>query len=121
MDVVGLEQYIEQEKLAVLIKPITLKSFKREAMSAIYTQSLQQYYKLKSTCQAHKIELYEDDIRPVDRYLMERYVKGGVKFAGIPIQKQGYLHYTQAKLTHDDVEPQPMSILSIDIECNEMK
>lgn len=119
VDVVGLEQYIEQEKLEVLIKPITLKSFKREAMSAIYTQSLQQYYKLKSTCQAHKIELYEDDIRPVDRYLMERYVKGGVKFAGIPIQKQGYLHYTQAKLTHDDVEPQPMSILSIDIECNE--
>ena len=114
-----LHQLLQREGLQAEIKNVELKSFKREPMSAVYTVSLNHYYKLKTLCQASNVELFEDDIRPVDRYLMERFIKGGVRFVGEPTQRNGYIHYQNGKMAAQLITPQPFSLLSIDIECNE--
>lgn len=59
--------------------------------------------------------LLESDIKPADRYLMERFVTAGFKATGTLIQRDGYLEMPTPKLATDDYLP-ALTALSLDIE-----
>ena len=118
-DVDSVVTLAHNQALPITSKPLDLKSFDSEPMAALYAPNLATYYKIKPLCESLSVEIFEEDIRPVDRYLMERFVKGSVKFVGQQVQGRRFNHFQNVKLTASDYTPRPMSLLSIDIECNE--
>ena len=59
---------------AVSIKPLDLKSFRFELMSGVYFDSQQKLYRARDLLKQNDLPCYESDIRPADRYLMERFI-----------------------------------------------
>jgi DNA polymerase-2 len=66
------------------VRPLPLRDFRRRAVSGLYTQHYRQLLKLEKTLRQHGIDVYEADIRPPERYLMERFITAPVSFAGEP-------------------------------------
>ena len=63
------------------------------------------------------IKVFEADIRPTDRYLMERFVKGSLCIEGEPISKKGFQEYHDPKMTFADYQPE-LHVVSLDIETS---
>ncbi len=100
------------------IKPVALKSFMQEQVVSCYFSSLKHYYNAVKRLKAQHIKVYEDDIRPIDRFLMERFIKGSVWAQGRQIKSQPYPVLMDTKFKkNSDFTPQ-FSCLSLDIECN---
>lgn len=98
------------------VKPLDLKTFKGTAVSAIYTATTSDAYHLQDSLRRANIEVLEADIRPHDRYLMERFAYGSVAFTGERVQRKGYLEYKNAKLKSAGYQAS-LSAVSLDIEC----
>ncbi len=62
----------------VTIKPLQLKDFNHKAVSAVYFNSQQVLYQARERLQQYELQHYEADIRPVERYLTERFLTGPV-------------------------------------------
>jgi DNA polymerase-2 len=56
------------------IKPLQLLSFRYEPMSGVYFDSQQKLYRARDLLKQNNLSCYESDIRPADRYLMERFI-----------------------------------------------
>lgn len=114
-----LARLVQQQQIIVEIQPLPLVSFSNEPMSALYCQSLKHYQQLRQIAQMHQVELFEQDIKPVDRYLMERYIQGGLSYIGqAKPSPSGFASISQAKIKSADCTTS-LSHLSIDIECDE--
>ncbi|WP_244951676.1 DNA polymerase II [Pseudoalteromonas luteoviolacea] len=96
---------------------LSLKHFDQSPVTGVYFSQLSGFYRAKEALNS-RLSIYEEDIRHADRYLMERYIKGGVWVTGISSQKAGYLELNEAKLKAcDDFTPH-FKRLSFDIECS---
>jgi DNA polymerase-2 len=60
------------------IKPLDLQSFRFEPMSGVYFDSQQKLYRARDLLKQNNLSCYESDIRPADRYLMERFITAPV-------------------------------------------
>jgi len=61
------------------------------------------------------IPLHESDVKPADRYLMERFVHAGFRARGPILQRDGFLEILNPQLKPSDFEPS-LRALSLDIE-----
>lgn len=115
-------------------KPLGLQTFAAEPVHGIYFKTLSNFYKARDALKSNGIKCYEDDIRPEDRYLMERFITGSLMFNANQMQKTScvyanhnnvnnqasnhyYLSFTQVKSKRASYQPH-LSMLSIDIECS---
>ena len=96
---------------------LPLTSFQNEPMHALYCRSLRDYQNLKKLADAQHIELFEHDIKPVDRYLMERFIQGGLVYTGQSTSNSTN-KLTSAKIKTGEYKTS-LTHLSIDIECDE--
>ncbi len=99
-------------------KPLELKDFQQNAVVACYSEN--QYLKTQTLTllTSNDIETIESDVRLADRYLMERFIQGGIEFTGYRTAKNGYTQITQAKCRKGTYHPN-LSYVSLDIECSE--
>ena len=121
-DVTSLTERIKLQKINADFKSISLTSFNREPCFAIYSQSLKDYYAMRRLAKAFDIELLEDDIKPVDRYLMERFIKNGLMFQGQLGQPYSpkYLSVEKCQIKSEKLATAiATSFASVDIECDE--
>lgn len=110
------------------LKVLTLQTFNQKPVVGLYFSSMRMFYLAREALNNESIKCYEDDIRPDDRYLMERFITAS---AEIKIEKTlNYQRYYQtskfpiyqcdkarsisAKQTLDKIS---LSMVSIDIEC----
>ncbi|AOM42284.1 DNA polymerase II [Xenorhabdus hominickii] len=70
---------IDQERNCEL-KPLPLKDFNRQTVIALYCLQYRQLQHLEKTLKEQGIPLYETDIRPPDRFMMERFITAPVWF-----------------------------------------
>lgn len=105
-------------QLSLQIKPVNLKTFEQCQILACYSENNHSSFQAKQCLNQHDIVTLEDDIRLTDRYLMERFIRGGVQFIGQVTQKTHYQSIAQAKCKPSDYKPN-LSIVSLDIECSE--
>lgn len=56
------------------LAPLRLKTLANEPVLALYCKKLRRYHEAIKRLQSAKIALMEEDIRPCDRYLMERFI-----------------------------------------------
>ncbi|WP_346776926.1 DNA polymerase II [Thalassotalea sp. G2M2-11] len=62
------------------IVPLSLITFKQQAVSGVYFSSMRAFYRAKEVLAQQNIKCYEDDIRPEERFLMERFVTASAEF-----------------------------------------
>jgi DNA polymerase-2 len=98
-------------------KPLPLKSFDQQPVAALYFDSMHGFYNAKELLQAAHITVLESDFRLQERFLMERFIYGGIEFIGKAKARTDYTEYSEVKVRPCDYNPQ-LSILSIDIECS---
>ena len=116
-DLAQAKSLINEHGLQCDIKSLSLKHFDGEPVAACYFSSNQHLFQAKQYFSQH-MRLYEDDIRHCDRYLMERFIKGGVWVNGKVKQRNGYIEITDAKLKENPDYKPNLSMLSFDIECD---
>lgn len=114
----------QQAQLNIAFKYLELTSFDGQAVFGLYSESLKDYHRLRKLTEERRIELLEADIKPIDRYLMERFIQGELCFTGIEhLKSQPNLDSSlsvinQAQIKQGLYNP-TFSTLSIDIECDE--
>ncbi|TMX47442.1 DNA polymerase II [Vibrio sp. Hep-1b-8] len=108
----------EQENLFAEWRPLELTSFDLEPLAACYTTTIKHSQQLSRALQLADITVLEDDIRLADRYLMERFIKGGVEFSGIEQLAPQSRRFTSVKCRQGDYTPD-LKVVSLDIECSE--
>lgn len=114
--------------MGITIKPLQLKDFDHQPVSGVYFNSQQVLYQARELLQQANIKHYEADIRPVERFLTERFLTGPVTIETAdnhpPIRQEKHsfeLLIINAKIkTHPCTErykPQ-LKIMSLDIETD---
>ncbi len=101
----------------VCVEPLDLKTFSGHPVCAVYTKTIQSRHLALERLQEARIEVFEGDIRLHDRYLMERFVRGGLSFTGRLVPKNGYREVQDCRLKPADYRPR-LRLLSLDIECD---
>jgi len=95
-------------------KSLALKTFGQEPVQGFYFANLSQFYRARECLKEQQIKCYEDDIRPDDRYLMERFITADVDFLCYPHMSSPGVKCKKSteKLAIN------LSMLSLDIECS---
>jgi len=113
---------IKQGKAFNKITELELKTFKQQQVSGFYFTKLSDFYAARELLTNAKIKCYEDDIRPDDRYLMERFITANLVFSAGKQQTQyGYNQYFKVKCKAQplaNVHQIKLTQVSIDIECS---
>ncbi|MCF2856363.1 DNA polymerase II [Pseudoalteromonas sp. SMS1] len=116
-DAARVRQVLDSVECDYQLVALSLKHFDQSPVCGVYFTHLSGFYRAKEALE-NVCPLYEEDIRHADRYLMERYVKGGVWVTGTPNQQSGYLELRHAKLKACDEFTPQFQLLSFDIECS---
>jgi DNA polymerase-2 len=98
-------------------KKTKLKNFNKELVSALYFRSQRQLYTAREKLGDAGIICYEADIKPTDRFLMERFITGGVIIQGESSVRTGFRDLQNPQLKPAQVRPR-LSAVSIDIETD---
>ncbi|MEW6991465.1 DNA polymerase II [Colwelliaceae bacterium 6441] len=130
---------IEQDIFLSNAKAVPLKSFGQVAVVALYFSSMRDFYRARELLKTHHIKCYEDDFRPDERYLMERFVTASAEFtisnnehetpynggqlsASLQKSSVSYPVYIADKCraipSSQSLEKLPLSMVSLDIECS---
>ena len=104
-----------QTGLAIERKPLPLKSIDREPVDCLYFRSQNDLLTCARRLRESGYRTYESDIHPVDRYLMERMIYGGMSIEGKPGERNGILVFRNPRVRGEDYVPS-LSALSFDIE-----
>jgi DNA polymerase-2 len=115
------------------VSPLALKTFNQQLVSGFYFSTIREFYRARDILKQHNIKCYEDDFRPDERFLMERFITSGIEFITqvnvkpitLPTlghQKSNFptFHSNKCRATDktqslDDIA---LTMVSIDIECS---
>ncbi|QOF76508.1 DNA polymerase II [Variovorax sp. 38R] len=100
----------------VQLRELELQTFQQEAVLGVYATHFRQLGRLARALQAQGIPLLEADVRPHDRYLMERFITAGVRVEGGRVEG--------AVLVDCKLKPAPefrpvLKVVSLDIETSQ--
>lgn len=102
------------------ISSTRLRDFQRQEVAALYAKSRRLLLDCSDRLQARGVTLLESDIKPTDRFLMERFITGGltVKAAASQIQQhESFISLQQGAVQRCEYRPN-LRALSIDIETD---
>ncbi|UVE19669.1 DNA polymerase II [Pseudomonas sp. LS44] len=97
----------------VELRPLGLRDFHQRPVLGLYCQQHRQLMRIDKLLRKAGLDVYEADIRPPERYLMERFITAPVAFSGTP-DASGVLLDAQLKPA-PDYRP-PLKLVSLDIE-----
>lgn len=98
------------------LRPLELTDFHQRPVLGLYCSQHRQLIRLEKLLRESGVNVYEGDIRPPERFLMERFITAPVWFSGDD-NGNGPLLNTQMKPA-DDYRP-TLKLLSLDIETSE--
>ncbi|WRH90796.1 DNA polymerase II [Pseudomonas fluorescens] len=109
------ERLLHDEK-NVELRPLALQDFEHRPVLGLYCQQHGQLMRLETALNRNGVDVYEADVRPPERYLMERFITAPVRFSGTP-DADGVLLNAQLK-PDPDYRP-TLRLVSLDIETTE--
>ena len=95
------------------LRPLQLCDFHHRPVLGLYTRQHRQLMDVEKRLRAAGVDVYEADVRPPERYMMERFITAPVWFGGTP-DVGGALCDAQMKPA-PDYRP-PLKLVSLDIE-----
>ena len=105
-----------QHERNVEFRGLALCDFQSRPVVGLYCQQHGQLIDIAQRLRRAGLDVYEADIRPPERYLMERFITAPVSFSG-QVQADGLLLNAQIK-PHPDYRPR-LKLVSLDIETSE--
>jgi DNA polymerase-2 len=108
-----VEQLLEREK-GWELRELALCDFRHRQVLGLYCRHYRQLLRIEKRLRQHGVALYEADVRPPERYLMERFITAPVVFTGTPAGDGRLLLDGQLK-PDPDYRPR-ISTVSLDIE-----
>ena len=109
---------LKRNQLSVELKPVDLANFEQQPIIACYASGIKVLQQAKIAFNQSELTTYEDDIRLADRYLMERFIRGGIQFYGNTTSYPQYQKISHVKCKTADYKP-TLHCVSLDIECSE--
>ncbi len=106
------ESVLHDEK-NVELRPLALQDFEHRPVLGLYCQQHGQLMRLETALRRAGVEVFEADVRPPERYMMERFITAPVRFSGTP-NAEGLLLDAQMK-PDPDYRPS-LKLVSLDIE-----
>lgn len=97
--------------------PTQLKNFAHEQVSALYFKSQRRLFESRDRLLANGIKLVEFDIKPPDRFLMERFITAAATVGGELRAGEGFTEVLAGQLTATEFRP-ALRAVSIDIETD---
>ncbi|HDT6545272.1 TPA: DNA polymerase II [Kluyvera ascorbata] len=98
----------------VRLAPLALKDFHRQPVFGLYCRAHRQLIRLEKVLRENGITVYEADIRPPERYLMERFITAPVWVEG---EKSATGLRNARMKPHPEYRP-PLKWVSLDIETS---
>ncbi len=93
--------------------PVALKHFNQAPAVAVYVRSYKALQRLKDYCQGQDITLWEADIKPSERFTMERFIFGSLTLPNVNDQPL----IVNPKIQPSQYQPN-LKLLSVDIETS---
>ena len=112
------ERLLQSQNIYVRFADAKLKNFQNQSVICCYFNSLKDYYRAIKILKSSQIVTFEDDVRPIDRFLMERFIKGSVWVKGEIHTRSDFRLLKKAKLKPNNEFKPNFKLVSIDIECN---
>ena len=114
-----VQRLARAEGISLTCRSVKLASFSLKPLLACYMRQADIYrfgYLLKDW----DIDAWEYDIRPTDRYLMERFIRGSADITGQWHTYEGYRLCRQGRLQSSAAinKSEPLTVLSVDIETS---
>ncbi|QPO19928.1 DNA polymerase II [Pseudomonas sp. Y39-6] len=105
--------WLLKDERDIELRPLELCDFHHRKVLGLYTRQHRQLMDLEKRLRAAGVDVYEGDVRPPERYMMERFITAPVWFDGTP-DASGALLEAQMKPA-PDYRPQ-LKLVSLDIE-----
>jgi DNA polymerase-2 len=109
-----VETILQREK-QVELRPLDLVDFNRRPVLGLYSKQYRQLTGLERRLKQAGVDVYEADVFPPDRYMMERFITAPVAFSGEP--------HGDGPLLNSELKPAPgyrpkLKLVSLDIETS---
>ena len=101
-------------------KLLKLKTFADEPVDGLYFHKQRDLNALREHLAYDKTQLLESEIKPTERYLMERFITASLQVKGAATSQNGYLEFINPKLTNTEYVPH-LSWVSLDIETHDLR
>ncbi|MBK4998057.1 DNA polymerase II [Pseudomonas sp. S31] len=98
------------------LKPLRLRDFEQRPVLGLYCRQYRQLLQLEQRLRSAGIDVLEADIRPPERYLMERFITAPVHYTG-RMDSEGVV--CDAQLKPSPGYRPPLRLASLDIETSE--
>ena len=99
-------------------KPVELRDLRGAAVDALYFSSDFAKDRARRDCEANLVRVLEADVGTAARYLMERFIRGSVRFLEEPARITDVLYFSDGRVEPGDFTPK-LRLLSLDIECSD--
>ncbi|WP_162130363.1 DNA polymerase II [Pseudomonas sp. GM74] len=106
------ESVLHDEK-NVELRSLALQDFEHRPVLGLYCQQHGQLMRLETALRRAGVEVFEADVRPPERYMMERFITAPVRFSGTP-NVEGLL--LDAHMKPDPDYRPSLKLVSLDIE-----
>ncbi|USD66356.1 DNA polymerase II [Vibrio sp. SCSIO 43136] len=117
-DMSQAQQLARSQNLSIELKSLPLTTFDHQAICAVYTTTIRQSQQMAALLSDNEILHFEADIRLADRFLMERFIQGGITFDGEVRTHPKHRSVHNAKAKSDEYTPK-LTMVSLDFECSE--
>lgn len=97
----------------------SLTTMHGQPVDALYFKSRRRMFDERDRLREEGKVALESDVKPSDRFLMERFVTGAIHFEGFARQRGGILYLENPKVTRSEAEVD-LSLLSLDIETEDL-
>lgn len=99
----------------VQLSPLALRDFHQRPVLGLYCRQYRRLLECARLLRDAGVDVYEADIRPPERYLMERFITAPVCFSGTPAGDEGLINAQLKPVA--DYRPR-LRLVSLDIETN---
>lgn len=96
---------------------LQLKTFGQKPVAGLYFSSQRDSFDARVLLETANINCFETDIRPPDRYLMERFCYGSIEFTGNRNPSSPFPDYCHVRIRPSAWKPS-FKVISLDIECS---
>jgi len=101
-------------------KPLELKTLQQEPVDALYFHQQRDLNQFRNHLSYDKTQLLESEIKPTERYLMERFITAPLEIIGEPIQRNNYTEFVNPVLKPAEYMPD-LRWVSLDIETEDLR
>ncbi len=98
-------------------RAVALSTLQGEPVDAVYFRSQRALREERERLRLAGGVSLESDLKPADRFLMERFVTGGMHLEGPGVVRDGVLHLKSPRVTAAEVRP-TLSVLALDLETD---